>query len=62
MAATVVDEEQNISKKSTHKIKKELDFLYKFEPGVAESSFGIMVAEKAGLPAEVLDIATRKAN
>ena len=41
---------------------KQLDFLYKFEPGVAHSSFGIMVAEKAGLNAKVLEIAQRKAN
>lgn len=41
---------------------KQLDFLYKFEPGVAHSSFGIMVAEKAGLNAKVLELAQKKAN
>jgi len=41
--------------------RKELEFLYKFEPGVAEASFGIMVARKAGLDARVLEIASRKA-
>lgn len=40
----------------------ELQFHYKFEPGVAESSFGIIVAKKAGLDARVLEIASRKAS
>ena len=40
---------------------KQLDFLYKFEPGIAQASFGILVAEKAGLNAKVLEIASRKA-
>jgi len=35
--------------------------LYKFKPGVAGGSFGILVAEKAGLNAKVLEIAARKA-
>ena len=35
--------------------------MYKFEPGVAEASFGIVVARKAGLDERVLEIASRKA-
>ena len=42
-------------------LNKELQFLYKFEPGVAESSFGIVVAQRAGLNDKVLEIAARKA-
>ena len=36
-------------------------FLYKFVPGVSDSSFGIGVAEMAGLPLQVLEIAEKKA-
>ena len=46
MVSQVIDEE---NKEAGSGNKKQLDLLYKFEPGVAESSFGIMVAEKAGL-------------
>ena len=48
MVSQVIDEEEN-NKEAASKNKKQLELLYKFEPGVAESSFGIMVAEKAGL-------------
>ena len=54
MAAKVVPK---TGKKAAGTVDKQLDFLYKFEPGVAHSSFGIMVAEKAGLNAKVLEIA-----
>ena len=35
-------------------------FLYKFEKGVSESSFGVGVAEMAGLPESVLVKAEKK--
>lgn len=60
MAATVTEEETKKAGKTEK--RKELDFLYKFEPGVAQSSFGIVVARKAGLDERVLEIAQRKAS
>jgi len=35
-------------------------FIYKFVPGVAESSFGMCVGRMAGIPKRVLDSAERK--
>ena len=68
MAAAVIDDMQHEKPKGKAKTpakgqvdKRELEFLYKFEPGVAEASFGIVVARKAGLDARVLEIASRKA-
>lgn len=60
MAATVTEEETKKANKTEK--RKELSFLYKFEPGVAQSSFGIVVARKAGLDERVLEIAQRKAS
>jgi DNA mismatch repair ATPase MutS len=40
---------------------KQIEFLYKFKPGVAGVSLGILVAEKAGLNTIVLKNAARKA-
>lgn len=39
--------------------KKEIRFLYTLQPGAAEGSFGLHVAEKAGLPPEVVQRAHR---
>ena len=77
MAATLIEEEEQKKPKSPKPAGKsakkadaaasssvqsnELQFHYKFEPGVAESSFGIIVAKKAGLDPRVLEIASRKA-
>ncbi len=61
MAATVSEKEVTTKASKTEK-HRDLSFHYKFEPGVAESSFGIIVARKAGLDAKVLEIATRKAS
>ena len=68
MAAVVTDDMQYEKPKGKAKTpakvltdKRELEFLYKFEPGVAEASFGIVVARKAGLDERVLEIASRKA-
>jgi len=61
MAATVTEEEVSKKANKTEK-RKQLSFLYKFEPGVAQSSFGIVVARKAGLNERVLEIAQRKAS
>ena len=47
MTSQVVEKEQNNA--AGKEGKKELELLYKFQPGAAESSFGIMIAEKAGL-------------
>lgn len=69
MAAQVISGEKKPADKKTQSRKaiagstqpEKLEFLYKFEPGVAEASFGIAVARNAGLDERVLDIATRKA-
>ena len=58
MAAEVVREEA----KTESAARKELDFLYKFEPGIAEASFGIAVAKMAGLNPKVLQTAALKAS
>lgn len=34
-------------------------FLYKFEKGVSNSSFGVSVAEMAGVPSKVVDVAEK---
>lgn len=61
MVSQMQEKQASIDDGEDTKGKKEIEFLYKFAPGVAESSFGIMVAEKAGLNAKVLEIAARKA-
>ena len=38
-----------------------LQFLYKFEKGIAPQSFGIVVAKMAGIDKSILDVATNKA-
>ena len=38
-----------------------LKFLYKFSPGFAPKSFGIIVAQMAGIPASVVESANRRA-
>jgi len=57
MASQVIPKTRKKSGAVSTEDDKQLDFLYKFEPGIAHASFGIMVAEKAGLNAKVLEIA-----
>jgi DNA mismatch repair ATPase MutS len=40
---------------------EEVVFLYKLEPGPTESSFGLNVAKMAGLPNDILQMATKLA-
>ena len=68
MAAQIIEDAKPKPRKSSGKAtpvgftdRRDLEFLYKFEPGVAEASFGIVVAKKAGLDPKVLEIASRKA-
>lgn len=42
--------------------KNEIQFLYKFEEGEADKSFGVNVAKKAGLPSELIAKAEEKSN
>lgn len=47
---------------ATVKQKKKLTFLYKVTSGVAKRSYGLNVAQLAGLPGSVIDVAARAAS
>jgi DNA mismatch repair ATPase MutS len=49
-----------INEKEKDEERKTVGFNYKFQPGVAKESFGIYVAETAGIPERVLQIARAK--
>lgn len=53
--------DSNLSENASNYGRRKITFLYKVKAGVAEHSYGLNVAELAGLPNSVIDMAAEKA-